>query len=78
MLNNNTKIIIEIIVALLVIAVGYYLFTTYNAPQEEVETVQDKIAEQADIKPVKNLPEPNPFEAETNPFSGGYKNPFGN
>lgn len=26
--------------------------------------------------PVENLPKTNPFEAETNPFEGAYKNPF--
>ena len=81
MSSHTIKIIVEVIVAIIIIAAGYYLFTAYNATQnenKEEKTVQDKIAEQADINPIENLPEANPFEANTNPFKGGYKNPFGN
>jgi len=74
--NKTMEIIFAVVVILVVIIGGYYLYKTYSAPQEE--NIQEQIAEQTDINPIENLPETNPFEAETNPFSGGYKNPFGN
>ena len=44
--------------------------------QEIVREQQEQMVEQIDIDPVENLPEPNPFKANTNPFAGKYKNPF--
>jgi hypothetical protein len=48
-----------------------------NAAIQEQEELSKKITTPAEINPVENLPETNPFkEAKTNPFEEGYKNPF--
>lgn len=38
------------------------------------ESIYEKVIVPENV--VKELPQTNPFEAETNPFKGGYKNPF--
>lgn len=68
------SIIIAVIVLLVLAAV--YFFSVSRTEESEELPLEEKITGQTEINPVENLPETNPFKAETNPFSDGYKNPF--
>lgn len=69
---------VPIIIAVIAIIAGaiYYFYTPEKVVAPEEPTLGEKMGTQLELNPVENLPETNPFEAETNPFKNGYKNPF--
>ena len=84
----NTKVIIGVIVLLAVVAAAYYFFvlqktvsqTQQVAPMEKGQGLGSELYG----NPGGVVPETNPFQnvqanplGGTNPFEGGYKNPFG-
>lgn len=77
-MNKNAKIILIIIIIAIIIGIYFGFFYKKNEWKnvEEITQIQEKVTKQVEIKPVENLPNANPFEAETNPFEDGYKNPF--
>lgn len=88
-MTKNFKIIIAALVVLVVAAgaVGYIVGKNAGVAAgekkgrealfKEQEDLKAKITSQAELEPMKNLPQTNPFEeVETNPFKAGYQNPF--
>lgn len=86
-MENKTKLL-AIIAAIILIGIGVYFSLKKERKEEKIEkkteqaaetqkTLQEKIAKPAEINPIQNLPQSNPFETKTNPFKDGYKNPFG-
>lgn len=86
-MENKTKLL-AIAIAIVLIGTGVYFGLKKEERKEKIEkkteqaaetqkTLQEKIAKPAEINPIQNLPQSNPFEAKTNPFKDGYKNPFG-
>ena len=88
-MNKNIKLIIGALAILVVAAGAIGYITGKNAGVtagekkgresllKEQEELKNKITAQADVQPMKNLPQRNPFETiETNPFEAGYQNPF--
>ena len=49
-----------------------------NSPAEAPAGLGGQVFDQVSQNPIQEkMPETNPFKAEVNPFSGAYKNPFG-
>ncbi len=65
------KIFLFIVIALAVLVAGVAVFLQ----------LQQKKATQAQggslyVNPAQEIPNTNPFQTKTNPYQGGYKNPF--
>ncbi len=81
-MNKKYLAIIVILILAIIAAAVYFLkiksksnFEAYKV-LEKAEVLEEKATKQAEIDPVENLPNTNPFEAKTNPFEDSYKNPF--
>lgn len=84
--NFSSYVIIFIVIAVAVGFVAYYFGVKQGLKKgedlgrkaiiQEQEELSKKVKGQAEVKPVENLPEPNPFKANTNPFKDLYQNPF--
>lgn len=83
----NKNIIIGVVVLLAVLAAAYYFFVLQKAskvtPLEQEQGLGSDLYSKTG-NPGGVVPETNPFEnvqanplQGTNPFEGGYKNPFG-
>ena len=85
-MNKNVLVIVIIIVVAVALAAGFYLRNkqpqepiTPTTPVVEVEKSEglgSEISGQIQQNPVENIPQTNPFEAETNPFGETQVNPF--
>jgi flagellar basal body-associated protein FliL len=79
-MGKNIKIVLIIIIIVAIIIGVYYYGFFYKKDKwskvEEIVEIQKKVTKPVELNPVENLPNTNPFEAETNPFKEGYKNPF--
>lgn len=86
-MENKTKLL-AIVVAIVLIGIGIYFGLKKEERKEKIKKeteqaaetqkmLQEKISKPAEINPIQNLPQSNPFEVKTNPFKDGYKNPFG-
>jgi flagellar basal body-associated protein FliL len=88
---NKTALIITVLVVVALASAGVYFFTTMSVEKAEAPLAQntavsdkpavkleEKLTLYADLNPVENLPEPNPFETQVNPFDydEGDLNPF--
>jgi hypothetical protein len=65
------KIIISIIITAVIATVGWLV--SVKGPTFLIQIFSKKAANES-----VSLSEINPFETDTNPFSGSYKNPFNN
>ena len=83
----NKNIVIGAVVLLVVVAAAYYFFVLQKAPQvtplEKEQGLGSQLYEKTG-NPGEVVPETNPFQnvqanplGGTNPFEGGYQNPFG-
>jgi len=72
---KETLVVAAIVAAALF---AYYLFVFLQKDLSPVEEpLSEKIGAAAELNIAGNLPETNPFEANTNPFQeAGYQNPF--
>lgn len=82
--KNNTNFIIAVVVTAVLVLVGVWWWQ--NSKKLEVISPQTEEQKPAGLggqlyesvnNPVENkVPETNPFNTETNPLKGVYKNPF--
>lgn len=84
--KNKKTLVIAIIIAVFLIASGFFVYKKYfqkvsaPAPEqvsvpEETQTLGGQIYEQIQ-NPIGQIIETNPFEAKTNPFEETKTNPF--
>jgi hypothetical protein len=69
------KIIIGAVIALVLIFVAWYLYTTLKPAEKQTEPSPFANIEIQSNPLEEKVPELNPVE-NANPFSGSYKNPF--
>ncbi len=80
----NKNIIIGVVALLVVIAAAYYFFVLQKAGYEVTPLEQEQgLGSELYGNPGEVVPETNPFQniqtnplEGTNPFEGGYRNPF--
>lgn len=79
-MNTTTKIVLAIVLVA-VIAVAAWFWGAGMAPKAPSDAAGSGLGsdlyDKAAPNPAQNLPETNPFKAETNPFKDVQTNPFG-
>ncbi len=80
-MNTTTKIVLTVIVIALVVC-AFWFWGRGGVPTSAPSGAKGSglgsdLYNKAAPNPAQNLPETNPFKAETNPFKGAQTNPFG-
>ncbi len=87
--NSQTRLILiisGIIVVLAIVAIAVFFLNQQSATQLVPSPVPSPLESPlvttlpsptpAGVEAIQKAPDANPFDAETNPYKGGYKNPF--
>lgn len=83
-MENRVKLVAAAVLALVLVAAGIWYWQSRRTEPEPGPTIGSEIFEKAQDPLKDELPETNPFRAETNPFEktevnpfvGTYENPF--
>ncbi len=74
--QNRPRLILLAVLVAALIAAGVWYWQRRPAPAEVPETIGGELFEKAQNPLKDELPQTNPFKAETNPFKNTETNPF--